>query len=149
MQKNTNRIAYAGIVIIVLAGIFYLSYKNYNFSSKTDQITSSEKLPLSKYFLTKISDKIGQTYEGYDAEIIAKNFPGIVESDFNNAKARGGIYKYSNNKLVFEANSSTPQSSDSETIIDYDILLNNISSRLNIPTNNYQDIDKLVNQISR
>lgn len=109
--------------------------------------TTGKRLTLSTYFSDKLTKKIGQTYEGYDAQIVIQNFPGVSESDFNGVQTAGGMYEYSNNKLNFKAG-NIPQSSTSETIVDYSNLLKNISNRLGIPLNTYQDIDTLLSRIS-
>lgn len=122
---------------------------------KTNGMTFTEELQennLPELFRKKAIEKLGVIpVEGFDPELYKGAFKGLIDNDFNNAKAISGIWKIINNKLSFVRNESEGITSADGTLTDEGILtlINNLETRLNIKVNTKEDIDNLIMLISK
>lgn len=141
----------AAISIIVLV---LLLLNSANIIKKT-QTTSSELAPeIVNYFSDELLKRyvleFGMPIEGLDDFLIIRAFPGIIPKDFNNVEALQGVYRFSNNELIFEESKEIPISSAQKTISNKGMktLLENLSKRLNIEITDISAVDFILSNIS-
>ena len=105
--------------------------------------------PLATYFFDEIIEKgvekMGQPIGGFDAYLLKRAFPGLVDEDFNNVEALLGVYKF-DNELRFEQNPTGPIHSAAQTVSKKGMekLMGNAAGRLNVELINQESVDKLI-----
>lgn len=86
--------------------------------------------------------------EGFSPALLIQMLPGMQESDFANAEAIQGMYRYQNGKLSFEKNAEPMHSArDALSQDGYATVLGNLSQRLGIPLTDSAAVDQILNQI--
>jgi hypothetical protein len=136
-----------GVVIIVIG--FSVLY--YSFVSTEQKDTNPE---ITQYFqeeMFKASTSGGLIpIEGFDAGLLLGAFPDLVAADFDGVQAFEGVYTIEDNQAVFKRTQSQPISSAESTVSTegYVTLLENVSTRLNLPVQTEADIDALIIEIS-
>jgi len=109
--------------------------------------------PLASYFFDQIIsngvEKIGQPIEGFDAYLLKKAFPGLIDEDFNDVEALLGTYKLINNELIFEEKTDGPIHSAQKTVSKkgMETLMGNAAGRLGIEIVNQEFVDELLNSL--
>ncbi len=89
--------------------------------------------------------------EGFDPSLYSGVFLGLVDSDFDNTLAIGGVWKMEGGELKFVRDESQGITSADGTLTDEGIiiLLNNLEKRLNLEVNTQEDFDRLIQLISQ
>lgn len=88
--------------------------------------------------------------EGFNPELYMQVYLGLKERDFHNAEAIGGIWEFSNNKLIF-VQTPGPISSADGTLNEKGlaILLQNLAQRLEIQPVTKNNIDRIINILKK
>jgi len=116
-------------------------------------IDSEDVGPLGSYFSDQIIsigvEKIGQPIEGFDAYLLKKAFPGLIDEDFHNVEALLGRYKFVNDELIFDEKRDGPIHSAQKTVSKKGMgtLMENAAGRLKVEITLKQGIDKLIDLI--
>ena len=111
---------------------------------------SDDVEPLASYFnnqiISKGVEKIGQPIEGFDAFLLKRAFPGLIDEDFNNVETLLGTYKFINNKLIFQQNPTGPIHSAAQTVSKkgMETLIGNAANRLSIEIKDKESVDNLI-----
>lgn len=159
--------------VTVIAGPEYVYFVSAGFISADDallveyehilsSITIAEGLPLGPseqevdpfalYFgkeLTKPVSPDGPIpIEGYDANLLLGRYDGLAAADFNGVAALQGIYTYENGELTFTLTEEFEHSA-ARTIAPagYEVLLENVASRLNVVIQSEADVDALIENL--
>ena len=129
-------------ILILLAVLFLVGCQQESNEDLTNYF--SENLQ------TKVIQTTGQPIEGFQPFMFQNVYPGLIDNDFNNVDAMLGEYKVSGTELTFKLTQQQPIHSAAEAITKrgMEILLKNLSSRLNIPITDRESIDKIITSIS-
>tara|TARA_Y100000310_G_C20142799_1_gene561026 strand:+ start:179 stop:580 length:402 start_codon:yes stop_codon:yes gene_type:complete len=116
--------------------------------------SSQPQIDLTQYFSDQLQNKVitekGQPIEGFEPFMFKDVFPGLLDEDFNNVDASLGIYGIKDTKLSFTFSETDLIHSASHSITKrgMEILLSNLSKRLNIELTNKESVDEIINLIS-
>lgn len=110
---------------------------------------------LEDYFAEQIW-KVGTEHlgampvEGFDPELYRGAFPLLEDYDFHDTEAYGGIWKYQNDKLIFERDESEPITSADGTLTNEGVkqLYNNLKIRMDFKLESNEDIDSFLEFLS-
>jgi len=149
MEKSTF-IFFVLLSLIVGASIgYYFGYDHgfeRTFRTPGDEVIVSGEIAI---FTGKIQDyvieNIGQPIEGFNADIYLLAFPGLMEVDFNLVETSEGIYKYSDNELIFMRREVEFITSAEEMILDkgHKTLFENVRDRLD----NDLSVDEIITNL--
>lgn len=117
-------------VVIIGAGGFI-----FNIKIAQKPISVIQQTPSFQELLQKVGvERVGQPVEGFDAFILKKAFPGLVDSDFDEVETLEGKYELVDGNLQYTRGAYLSVTSAGQTVSGegYDTLLKNISNRLGI-----------------
>ncbi len=116
-----------------------------------EEIFNEEQDIQTGYFIEQFPKRAieivgGIPIEGFNPKLYKQAYPGLKDSDFNNAEAIGGIWQFSNNQLIFKQTQGNPISSAEGTLNSkgLETLLKNLAQRLNIRPTTEDSIDQII-----
>jgi hypothetical protein len=122
---------------------------NANGQTFVEEIAQEPKT-LPMLFWEKATTKMGaMPVEGFNPALYKGVFPKLIDQDFHNTQAIGGMWKFENNKLILVRNTNEITSADG-TLTNEGVytLFANLEKRLNLQIETKGDIDTLVKKIS-
>ena len=145
-------IAYVGIVVVVLAGAFFVLRPT---PAPAPEATTSFLLTgeLVAYFTESIEasivEEVGRPREGFTPAIISSRYSGLLLEDFDGAAAVQGEYQYNNGTLefVFTTDESPHSAADALTEEGMRTLLFNLGERFEMVVDSRSEIDDLVSAL--
>jgi len=145
-----NRIILTLSILIVIFITGCSEITNFEDDDTIPTTDSDDVGPLASYFndqiISKGVDKMGQPIEGFDAFLLKRAFPGLIDEDFDNVEALLGIYKIVDDELIFKQNPTGPIHSAAQTVSKkgMETLMDNAAGRLNVEIMDKASIDELI-----
>lgn len=132
LSQHDKKALLFGLIAIVVIGT-----GSFIFGTKIDkEPTSIIQQTLSfQELLQKVGvERVGQSVEGFDAFLLKKAFPGLVDSDFDEVETLEGKYELVDGNLQYTRGAYLSVTLAGQTVSEegYDTLLKNISNRLGI-----------------
>jgi hypothetical protein len=146
------------IILLIIGLALVLTVGFYAFNDDTSQQeqsnTAGTTVDFAAYFSEELYNRATADglipIEGYDADLLMSEFPGLEISDFEGVESFEGIYYAQDGQLTYERTQDQPVSSAERTISaeGYATLLSNISARLNHTVTSEGDVDELVSRLA-
>lgn len=90
--------------------------------------------------------RVGQSIEGFNAFMLLRAFPGLLEKDFHGVESFEGVYEFTESELLYVRTKDQPITSAEDTVSNkgYGTLLQNVSLRVGIRVENEEQVGDLV-----
>ncbi|GEM_PF-6189611 len=121
-------------------------------ANRTEIPESVQNYSVQKFWEKGVENNGGaMPIEGFDPSLFKGAFPGLKDSDFNGAEAIGGVWQLQNGELLLIKGDPNYITSADGTLTDKGVktLLKNIAERKGLEIKTNQDVDSLLDSLSR
>lgn len=150
-MRNKMVLGLIGIIVALLIVLII----NINNPSTNNEVNATA---LTNYFSEELRTEAIQRMggaipvEGFDPSMYRGVYPALIQSDFDNTSAYGGIWKYNaaSDQLIFERIDSEPITSADGTVTEEGMqtLLFNLAGRFQIELKDTSSVDAILSRLA-
>lgn len=142
-------------ILIILAILGLLWFLLMNRESESPIIIDDGPMPndfsieFRDQIITLAIKRAGQPIEGFNAFMLKRAFPGLVDEDFNDIETFEGHYELVNGVIEYKRDKDQPVTSAEDVVSKkgYSTLLNNLSNRLKIEVKSEESLTIIIQAI--